>query len=206
MIPPKLVTGLQTADLRGFSISFGTSLSSTSLFISKQAGTCAYSALTANFKLYSDFGLEKLRAQDSAEYWAAVKALVLAEMEPYHEPRRSVATILIAGEAITNPDYISLAKSIRNSLGEMRHRSHALYRENEHLHGNDWNQIQLVISKDGVFDAARGAALMMRPDFWDYCKGEENYAMAATCFQQFERNGVAPNPWGVVRYNRESTT
>lgn len=147
--------------------------------------------------LHSGYGLEKLRTQDRAEYWAAVKALVLAEMAPHHEPGRPAATILIAGDAVTNPDYITLAKSIQDSLREMRNRSFTLDGENEGRHGKESDKIQLIIAEDGVFDAARGAALLMRPDFWDYCREKESDAMTATCFQQIERNGVAPDPWSV---------
>ncbi|OAA35262.1 hypothetical protein BBO_08864 [Beauveria brongniartii RCEF 3172] len=168
------------------------SLSKKSLFLSTQPGSCVFEAYwVRRLRLDAAHGLEQLEVQDPAEYWAGVKARVLSYIvDQLHSDR--LVTILFAGEATADVNLFSMAQSIRQELLALRLNTTS-EQSNEyqfqHIQGSV-DTVEIIVAEDGVFDAAKGATLLMRADFWGYCDGTDEQAMEDACDEHYERNGV----------------
>ncbi|KAM3518625.1 hypothetical protein NHJ13051_008044 [Beauveria bassiana] len=171
---------------------YGYGLSKKSLFLSTQPGSCVFEAYwVRRLRLDAAHGLEQLEAQDPTEYWSGVKARVLSYIVDQLGVNRTV-TILFAGEATADVNLLSTAQSIRHEVLAL-HLNTTSERSNEyefqHIQGSV-DPVEIIVAEDGVFDAAKGATLLMRADFWGYCDGTDEEAMGDACDEHYERNGV----------------
>ncbi|KAM3483887.1 hypothetical protein MY8738_002784 [Beauveria namnaoensis] len=174
------------------SIVFYINLSKKSLFLSTQPGSCVFEAYwVRRLRLDAAHGLEQLEVQDPTEYWSGVKARVLSYIVDQLGVNRTV-TILFAGEATADVNLLSMAQSIRQEVLAL-HLNTTSERSNEyefqHIQGSV-DPVEIIVAEDGVFDAAKGATLLMRADFWGYCDGTDEEAMGDACDEHYERNGV----------------
>ncbi|ATY59189.1 WSC domain-containing 2 [Cordyceps militaris] len=163
----------------------------TSLFISEQPASCVFDAFWVKLELDTAYGYEQLEAKEPTQYWEDVKARAMAFIKPLYEMRQRRATIILAGEATTNPDFLSVAVSIQQDLQALRGNTSYAF-DDEHQRVVALGPVELIVADDGVFDAAKGAALMMRTDFWGYCDDTEEQVMRLACHDHFVRSGVEP--------------
>ncbi|KAM3497985.1 hypothetical protein MY10362_008684 [Beauveria mimosiformis] len=176
---------------RGSTI-FYINLSKKSLFLSTQPGSCVFEAYwVRQLRLDAAHGLEQLEVQEPTEYWAGVKARVLSYIVDQLRSDRPV-TILFAGEATADVNLLPMAQSIRQELLALRLNTTSEQGNEyqfQHMQGSV-DPVEIIVAEDGVFDAAKGATLLMRADFWGYCDGTDKQAMEDACDEHYERNGV----------------
>lgn len=166
------------------------SLNRASLFFSKQKGSCAVEVYAVDMSLYSDYGLEQLDFQDSQQYWSGLRARLLSDITPYYRDSNRTATLVLAGEGGTDPRLRSVAESIRTELLALRNIAYISTDGKMRKFVAKQDPVDILVAKDGVFDAARGATAVMKSDFWGYCDGVDNRAMYSICLSHYMRNGI----------------
>lgn len=174
------------------------SLSDTSLFMSIGLGACVYEAFSTHLALDTEYGREQLSIQDTNKYWENVQERALSFFMPHLQESKRTATILIGGEATTDARFLSTVQSIQKKLVDLRAASaNASREESNHLHGggDGTNAVELIVARNGTFDAAKGAALLMHMDYWGFCDDKEGYEAHDVCQDHYERNGVEWPPY-----------
>lgn len=166
------------------------SLNRASLFFSKQQGSCAVEIYDVDMSLYSDYGLEQLDSQDAQQYWSGLHARLLSDITPYYRGSNRTATLVLAGEGGTHPRLRSVAESIRTELLALRNIAYINTDGKMRTFLAKEDPVDILVAKDGVFDAARGATAVMKSDFWGYCDGVDNWAMFCICINHYMRNGI----------------
>ncbi|KAJ3488307.1 hypothetical protein NLG97_g6221 [Lecanicillium saksenae] len=128
---------------------------------------------------------------------ADIEARILSYVTPWHLMTPTfVKTILISGEAAaTNPDF-----SVRGAVGPAKapgaaqqHRRRPRLMDHDyygHQHVRGIDSMEIVVAEDGVFDAAKGAAMWMRTNFWGFCDDVDIDAMDLASQEHYEKNGV----------------
>ncbi|KAK8147378.1 hypothetical protein G3M48_001738 [Beauveria asiatica] len=133
----------------------------------------------------------RYKTLQTSGYWARVKARVLSYIVDQLGSDGTV-TILFAGEAAADVNLFSTAQSILHEVSALQLNTTS-ERSNEyefqHIQGSV-DPGEMIVAEDGVFDAAKGATLLMRADFWGYCDGTDEQAMEDACDEHYERNGV----------------
>ncbi|TQV90075.1 hypothetical protein V2A60_010468 [Cordyceps javanica] len=178
-----------------------------SIFISEQPGSCVFEAYWArNLYMDSAHGLEQLQVQDAKQYWAGVRSWVMFHFVAWYQRRTVAFMILLAGEATTDPRFLSMGRSIQQELLMLRsdnnnNNSFGFDSNFKYQHTESPDPLELVVAVDGVFDAARGAALMTRTDFWGYCDDVDEDAMRLACHNYYEQNGVRWSDWYSLELN-----
>ncbi|KAJ3486867.1 hypothetical protein NLG97_g6527 [Lecanicillium saksenae] len=142
--------------------------------------------------LEDKYGLEKLETQNPAEYWADVKKVVLHHIiDRAYKGNPSAAAVLIAGDAATMPEFVAVTKSVQKALHETRNTPAIRHfpKFDEQL-PDSFDEPELVIAGDPIFGAARGAALVLRSEFWGFRQKESPSKIQESCDEQERRNGV----------------
>lgn len=114
----------------------------------------------------------------------------------YRDSKYKATTILLAGEATSDAGFLTMGQSIRQELLTLRgNTSFDVSNGYHYQYVQGLDPVELVVAEDGVYDAAKGAAVMMRTDFWGYCDGTDEKVMRLACQGHYVRNGVEWSEW-----------
>ncbi|KAK4034757.1 hypothetical protein C8A01DRAFT_48905 [Parachaetomium inaequale] len=152
-------------------IAYFISLTNGSVYTSFQGARCFYRLSWDNYlgSINTNFGLDKLdQATTPDQFWDALRDHLLSAVAEFtkRQPHysRSDFIVLTAGEAADRPEFLGVVRSVAEGIPGIR-TQHGAAKVPE---------VELVVSDDPAFSAARGAAFWLRMRMgWSYCDGFE---------------------------------
>ncbi|KAK4235264.1 hypothetical protein C8A03DRAFT_17965 [Achaetomium macrosporum] len=154
-------------------IAYFISFSNHSLYTSFQAARCFYRHSWQSYlgSINTKYGLDRLdEATTSEQFWNALRDHLLSSVVEFTKRHRddyshSDFIILTAGEAAHLPELLDTIRRVAKSIPQLRVDQGAARLP----------KVELVISDDPTFSAARGAALWLRMMMdWSYSDGFED--------------------------------
>lgn len=121
----------------------------------------------------ADFGLDKLNeATTPVLFWNGVQKLLLSRVTAYAKRHPAFShlpfLILVAGEAADTPEFLAVVQNVVKGIPDA-----CAVKPSQ---GTSKKDVELAVSDDPTFSAARGAAfwLRMRMD-WSYCAESDDF-------------------------------
>jgi hypothetical protein len=131
-----------------------------------QAARCYYHGAWESYLASIDtkYGLDRLDEDTAEHFWDALRDRLLSSVVEFTKRnpgyKYSNFMVLTAGEAAHRPEFLDVVRIVAKSIPKLR-TDHGAARP---------PMVELVISDDPTFSAARGAAFWLRTRMdWSYC-------------------------------------
>jgi hypothetical protein len=165
------------------------------LYTSFQNGKCFYASSWEFIpSIDAEYGLQNLAKSPTPEkFWEDIRKRLVARATAFIAEVRyymPLGTIIVAGEAATHPDFRSIVQDVAKAIPQIRVGARGEYKQI----AIDKPSLDVFISEDPAFAAARGAALLqrLRVEASSYCWD------STECCNQEERVLLDSDPvyWG----------
>ncbi len=147
------------------------SLTNDALYSSTQSDSCLHLSWGARAQVDTEAGLHMLVGQDPDKYWAYLQQRLAATVSGCIRGSCQPTTILASGEAMTNSKVLSILEAVAHSAQNYCDEHPPEPHTNDRGEREPKPTVQLLVSEDPVFAAAKGAAFSMRRHYWNYCDG-----------------------------------
>ncbi|KAL2138357.1 hypothetical protein VTI28DRAFT_6955 [Corynascus sepedonium] len=147
-------------------IVFFISFTNHSVYTTFQAARCYYERAWESYLASIDtkYGLDRLDEETAGQFWNALRDYLLSSVVEFTKRKpgfkHSNFIVLTAGETADRPEFLDVVRSVAKTIPKLR-TDHGAPRP---------PKVELVISDDPTFSAARGAALWLHTRInWSYC-------------------------------------
>lgn len=146
------------------------SLTNDALYSSAQSDSCLHLSWGARAQIDTEAGLNMLDGRNPDTYWAYLQQQMSVTVRDCIGGPCLPTTILASGEAVTNPKVLSILQAVTHGA-----QVHCDEHPPEPYTNNRGElepkpTVQLLVSEDPVFAAAKGAAFSMSRHCWNYCE------------------------------------
>lgn len=136
-----------------------------------------------------EYGLDNLPDQGAHTFWNGMRDYILSTISQDRQRycQCAPAVLLVAGDETTNPDYLAMLHSARKAIPQTcftpskecnqafnskryQHEKTGQHKRIPYSYQDPTREAaELLVAKDPVFDAARGAAVALEAKFWNTC-------------------------------------